>query len=64
MKSWNMHMQMHKSKHLAFLSLSLTCNLNFCTWSPGSGWLLPFLGNSLLFRIELIPIRDCWDYFP
>ena len=52
----------HKLKYvsaLIFLVLSLTCNMSTYTWSLGSGWPLPLLGNSLLFRAELIPIRDC-----
>ena len=49
--------------HLSFLSLSLTYNLNICTWSLGSWWPLLFLGNSLLFKIELTPICDCRIYF-
>ena len=44
---------------LVFLVLSLTCNMNTCTWSSGSGWPFPLLGNNLLFRVELVLIRDC-----
>ena len=50
--------------HLTFLSLSLTCNLNFCSWSFGGEWPLSPLGNSLLLRTELVPIHECWVYFP
>ena len=50
--------------HLIFLSLSLTCNLNFCTWSSGGEWPLSPLGNSLLLKTELIPIHDLQVYFP
>ena len=59
-------MQMHITEYvsaLVFLVFSLTCNLNICSWSPGSGWPLPLLDNSLLFMIELAPIHDHQIYF-
>ena len=49
--------------NISFLFLFLTCNLTICSWSLGSGWPLPLLGNNPLFRTELIPIYDCRIYF-
>ena len=44
------------------LNLSL---INFSiSWSPGSSWPFQLLGNSLLFRTELVPIKECRVYFP
>ena len=49
--------------HLTFLSLSLTCNLIFYTWSPWGEWPLSPPSNSLLLRTKLIPIQECRVYF-
>ena len=34
------------------------------TWSSGGKWPLSPLGNSFLFKTELVPIQDCLVYFP
>ena len=49
--------------HLTFLSLSLTWNLIFYTWSPRDEWPLLPLGNSLLLRTKLVPIHEWQTYF-
>ena len=41
--------------HLTLLSLSLTRNLNICTWFPRGEWPLSPLDNSLFLETELIP---------
>ena len=48
---------------LDFLVLSLTCIISIYTWFLGSGWPLPLLGNSLIFRTKLVSICDCQIYF-
>ena len=69
MRCLNMHMQMIIldiiQLHLTFfLFLSLTCILLIYTQSPGGEWPISSLGNSLLFRTELVLIQDYQVYVP
>ena len=64
---YDRHVILHQS--VIAMSHSLGCGyhvtfLSFLTWSPGSIWLYKLLGNSLLLRIELVPIQDSRVYFP
>ena len=52
--------------HRRYVLPSLGCLLlSFIrTWSPRGKWPLSPLDNSLLFKTEFVPIRDCRVYFP
>ena len=52
-------------RHYVLSSLGCLYFLIFlCTWSLGGEWPLSPLDNSLLFKTELVPIKDCRVYFP
>ena len=52
-------------RHYVLPSLGCLYLLSFLyTWSTGGEWPLSPLGNSLLFRTELLRIQDCRVYFP
>ena len=50
--------------HLTFLSLSITCNLIFYTWSLGGEWPLSPLGNSCFSRPSLFLYMSVRFTFP